>query len=536
MGTTTITPDDAFAAGVAYGAERSIGGILNSTLANPAEWFLDAIGGKKSSAGVRVNYKTALTIAYNFAAQQIISGDVASLPFETKRREADDDLTLDRTHPVYWVMNGDANEAMSAYLFRETITHWALMVGNGLAYILRDSMGRPSQLIPACPGDLTAHRVDGRIVYHNREMDLTFDQDEIFHLRGLGDDVGGHSLLTIAKDSWGAILAQDRSTAQNWKNGNQPKVVLKHPAQLSKEQADELLERFEARHSEQGRPALAAGGLEIESFPVTNSDAQMVEAKKQAIIEVSAWYNLPPHKLGDSSRVGYNGLAQENQAYITQTLRRWLKRWETEAARKLLPSREYRTFATVLCHNPQPLTDTDTAAITKEVSEQKAAMLITTNEGRRRLGYPRIEGGDVLENPNTTSPRTGGGQTEDVPDTTAVEPSAAIVPTTSTPIPREPFVQLLTERLDRLATTMQGVAETKRKKQQPFDADWSASWAERTSGYVSTAIDATSTAFSTMSVSEIEQVVFDWSSAVTSGDVLVPSPADLAEQIIGAAK
>ena len=495
--------------------------LLASTLANPAEWLRNALGGTKSTSGVRVNYRSALTIAYVYAAQQIISGDVASLPFDFKRREADDDLILDREHPGYWLLNGDSNDEMSAYLFRETLTHWALLFGNGMAYILRDAMGRPVQLIPACPGDLSIHIEGGKRLYHNSLLDETFDQSAILHIRGLGDELGGHPLLQLAKNSFGLSLIMDKHGSEAWKNGAGPKVILKHAKTLNAEQANELLERFEARHSEPGKPALAAGGLDIEVVPSTNSDAQWNESRRQIITEVAAWYNLPPHKLGDNTRVGYNGVTAENQAYITQTLRRWLKRWETEVARKLLVDRDYRSMSVVVSHDPKPLTDTDTAAITDEVVKQIMSELITPNEGRRRLGYPLIEGGDVRQNPNTSSPE----DPEDDDDEQEEEPEAMVN--------RAPFVNMFEDRLKHLKAAMTSQAESKRKKDQTFDAEWTTTWTSRVESYIQPQLLATATVFETASMDTVTATVSDWCIAASHGEVLVPSPAELANQIVG---
>ena len=494
--------------------------LLASTLSKPAEWLIQALGGTKSNAGIKVGYKDALTIAYAFAAQQIISGDVASLPLETKRREADDDLVLDRKHPVYWVLNGDSNDEMSAYLFRETMTHWALVFGNAMAYIARDSSRNVSALIPACPGELTIERKDGVRLYHNHRLGRTFGQDDILHVRGLGDELGGHSLLTLARNSFGLSLAQDKHGSQAWKNGAGPRVILKHPSKnMSKEEADELIDTFEARHREAGRAALAAGGLEIEVVPASNSDAQWIESRRQIIVEVAAWYNLPPHKLGDTSRVGYNGVAAENQSYITQCLRRWLRRWETEVSRKLLTPREYRTFATIVKHDPAPLTETDSAAVTADVVNQRTAELITVNEGRKRLGYPRIEDGDVRQNPNTSSGT-------DAPPPESEE-------TVTATVDRAPFVAMLTDTLGIVATALGEQAGRRITKGQPLGDEWRATWTARVNDKLGPEVDAASAVFATMPMATVTAHIGEWCTAAAHGGVLVPSPAELAKEIVG---
>ena len=229
--------DDAFAAGVSYGMERTLAPMMASTLRNPEQWLLDAFGGSKSTSGVRVTYESALRVAYVYAAQQIISADVARLPVEFKSIEDDGDEIADRSHYCNFIMNGDANNDMSAYEFRETLTHWALLFGNGLAYILRDAMGRATQLIPALPGDVWVERINGKRVYHVSANEsgiepFTLNQRDVLHIRGLGDDLWGHSLLKLARDSFGLSISQDKHGSEHWKNGGRPNIVLKHPSML----------------------------------------------------------------------------------------------------------------------------------------------------------------------------------------------------------------------------------------------------------------------------------------------------------------
>ena len=334
-------------------------------------------------------------------------------------------------------------------------------------------------------------------------------------------------MIQLAKNSFGLSLAQDKHGAEMWKNGAGPRVILKHPKQLNAEQATQLLERFEQRHSEPGKPALAAGGLEIEVVPSSNTDAQWIESRQQVITEVAAWYNLPPHKLGDSTRVGYNGVAAENQSYITQCLRRWLRRWESEVGRKLIAPRDYRTMRVVVCHDPKPLTDTDTQAITDEVVKQVGSKLITFNEGRQRLGYPRIDGGDERENPNTSSPNSEPVETDS--DESSDEPSARVPD-------RAPFVAMVGDRLEHLTATMNSIAETKRKKSQPFDEEWTTTYTQRAETYIGPQVAAAAEVFDVMPMQTITAHIADWSVSTAHGEVLIPSPAELAEQIVGAAK
>lgn len=496
--------------------------LYNATLRNPG-WLLDVLGGSESTSGERVNYRTALTIAFMWRAQNIVSADVAGLPFEPKRREPDNDWKVDESHPAWFLLNGDSYEDLASYTMRETLTHWALLLGNGMAYILRDSRGRAAELIPAVPGELTWEKRDGRLRYINHTLSQEFEPRQIFHLRGLGDDMGGLNVLALARNSLGLALAEEKHGAQHFKNGGRPSVILRTDRELDGDQARELAEHFMAWHDEAGKPAVASGKLEVHLVPANNRDSQWVEARQQAALDVAGWTGVPPFRLtGDQPP--YNGAIEAAEAYLWGTLGHWLNRWEAEANRKLLTRREYRSNSVRCIHDPSKITRMNRAAKVDEVCKLVEAMLITDTEGRAELGFAREDDGGERRNPNTTSgsPSEAGGDNDD--STASLAPADAV--------PRRPFVDLMAKQLGVMASTMSDQAQRMRSKDASFEG-WSDSWESRTSQFLAEPISAASTVFSTMSLESVGAVVRDWAVSAADGGVLMPSPDELAEQIVG---
>jgi hypothetical protein len=70
-------------------------------------------------------------------------------------------------------------------------------------------------------------------------------------------------------------------------------------------------------------------------------DAQFLETRKFQVTEIARWFTIPPHKLGDLERATFSNIEQENIAYVSNCLRRWLVRVEMEYNRKLIPALEY---------------------------------------------------------------------------------------------------------------------------------------------------------------------------------------------------
>lgn len=386
-------------------------GVYNSTAREPEDWFIEVVaGGEKSEAGIRVNAKKAMTFAPWFQGISTIAGDVARVALDVFERKADDDRKKRRDHPAWWLLNWRANRYMSALTVRETIMGHALSWGNGYAAIIwRGST--PEELIPIMPDEMWPEKTtDGRVVYVHRQSDgseKVYAADDILHIKGFGwSGLEGYSVFALARNSLGLGLAAERHGSRHFQNDARPSIILRTPRDLDKPDADRLLDQWEERHrANPNRPALATNNLEIAPFSISNEDSQFIESRKFQRDDVASWLCLPPHKLGSDSRLSYNSVEAEERAYVSQTLMRWMKRWEAECAIKLLSVREQKAFW-YFEHNTGALIQGDFATQANVATKLRVGKIITQNEARKIFNYNAVEGGDDFENPNTTADKT----------------------------------------------------------------------------------------------------------------------------------
>ena len=383
--------------------------VKNIITSNNFDSFFETVD-NRNNAGVSVTPNSAMTYSSVFEAVQIISGDVARIDLDIYEPN-DEDRVKRRRHPAYRLLNRKANSYTSGYAFRETLQAHALLWGNGYAEIVHDEVGRPKELLILDPSRVTPEVIDGELIYRvyssiDRKESKILPAYKVFHVRGLGfNGIQGFSVVTLARDSWGLGMAAERHGARHFKQGARPNVVLKHPAHLDQDQAEELVEAFQSKHSGAdgvGRPALAAGGLEIVPLSMSNTDSQWLESREFQRIEVASWFALPPHKLGDSSRMAYNSIEAEERAYASQTLMRWFERWESEVDMKLLTDRQFGAdwFSE---HAVEKLVQGDSETQVDTVVKLRNAMVITQNEARHKLNYASVEDGDTFLNPSTYS-------------------------------------------------------------------------------------------------------------------------------------
>lgn len=379
--------------------------IVNSTYRNPADWFVEFMTGGKSDSGVVVNKKTALSYAPVWQANATIAGDLASMPLDEFSRNGNS-----RTKEYgqsYWLLNEQPNQYMTGNILRETLQSHANMHGNGYAAIERDRGGRPLRLVPMMPDETEPVCSDGQLFYVNRSLgeEITLNASDVFHIKGLGDDgIKGFSVIDLARNSWGLGLAQEKHGNRHFKNGAKPTVVLKHPSTLTKEQADDLLEKWNEKHGgvDGESTALAAGGLEVQLVPISNENAQWLDSRRFSRVEVASWFNLPPHKLGDDSRISYNSLEAEERAYVNMTLHRWIVKWEKECDAKLLRESDRRNRTRYHKFNTKELLRGDTASRFAAYEVGIRSRILSPNEARAAEEMEPYEGGDSYENPNTT--------------------------------------------------------------------------------------------------------------------------------------
>ena len=426
MASTTYTPeqlDEAYALGV-----------RNATLRNPLqEWLAD--WANVNDGAVAVSYNSALTYSSVYGAVSQIAGDIAGLPFHVHRVNDDGDKEIARNHPAEYLLNDTPNELMDALTLRETMQSHALLYGNGYCAIEFDGAERPARLIPLLP-DRTLPKVDenGRLFYENRSEDgevVQIAARDVIHIKALGwNGLAGHSVFSLARNSWSLGMAAEKHGTTSFKNGARPSLVLETESRLTEDEAETLLSRWEARHGgseNQNRPAVLSSGLKVHPFSMSNEDAQWLESRKFQRIEVAAWFAMPPHKLGDDSRLSYNSIEAENRAYLNQTLRRWLKKWESECGRKLLADRQRRNGSLIMRHDTEDLISADIETQVDVLVKLRSAEIVNRNEARRKLGWTGTgPEGDEYRNPNTSSGPSDKPPPEEPPAAETSEAAAAV--------------------------------------------------------------------------------------------------------------
>ncbi len=317
---------------------------LSTTAANPADWFIDFLGGGMSSSGIRVNANSALHLAPYFAALRCISEDVAKVPLLLYRRKQPRGKKRLTKDPRFKLLHDQPNAHMSSMTWRETLMSHALGWGNGYSEIIFNSLGQvvalelllPHQVVPGW--DRNRSRLRYRVTENSAQR---FIPDfRMFHLHGLGfDGITGYSIAHLARDTIGLGLAQERSGSKLFENAVQSAGVLEHPGKLSPEAMRNLRESWERTYGgvdNSGKTVILEEGMKFSSRTIPFKDAQWIEGRGFSVQDIARFFRIPPHMIAELSKSSFSNIQEQSLEYVTHTLMAWFVRFEQECKRKLL--------------------------------------------------------------------------------------------------------------------------------------------------------------------------------------------------------
>lgn len=429
----------------------------------------------KADTGENITPEKALMYGPLWHAVQLISGDVSRLPLRVYKRRPDlgeDARERDRGHPLSRVLGVAANSETESVKFWGRFMAHALMWGNAYAYIVRDGMGRPAELINLLPDRTTCERVNGQMLYvteidsdESPRLQALLPQD-VLHIEGLAvGSLGGMTVFRMARNAIGLGLAQEKFAAKFFRHGGRVGGILELPITMGKPARDKVEEGFRKSYEGADNPfktIVLRDNAKFHEAQQSPKESQMVEATDAQTRQIAHWFNLMPSKLGLSDSVSYNSKAEDNQAYLDTTLSIWLTRIAAACNFRLLSEEEQETH--FVEHTTSGLLRMNLLAQAQAFQILVAARVMNPNECRAQLNMLPYEGGEEFVNPNTMTsgtPDAEGGEEDDSEPEETEEPDEE--PNDAQPARSNEYLRTLFEITAR--------ARDKAKRPQAF-IDW----------------------------------------------------------------
>jgi len=390
--------------------------------------------------GKTISPDNAMEAPTVYACVRLISQTLARMPWQVLRNSADG-ASNDVTHPVYQLLNGEANEDMTSFVFREAQISDCLLYGNSFAFINRNPAGTPIGLERLRPDLCYIMRDPANQPYYqywtgkadekaSEEIkQRKFRPYDILHVVGpSADGMLGEAAIHRMRDLIGMELELQEFTSRFFANNCRPAGVLSMPGRLSAEGANRLREAFARVHSGAqgaGKVAILEEGLKYDAISTNAKDSDLDSMKKFCRQQIAAAFNVPSHRVGDNDGVSYSSAEQANAVFVQSTLAGWAARLEQEINRKLIKRGDDVTtrisFDDLLRGDMSTRFSAYAVAVTNGI--------LTPNEIRAREGLPAVDGGESIRLPlNTSTPTAAASATPVLQDPAVTPPPSAVVP------------------------------------------------------------------------------------------------------------
>lgn len=312
-----------------------------------------ASGSSRTLAGVPITPDTAVTIAAVWACLRYLSQTVAVLPWHVMR-DGRNGAEIQNRHSVDWLLSRRPNPEWSSFQFRETLTHWALRWGNGLAEIEPDQLDRPFALWPIHPERVRYCRSEkdgissagdeipaGELYY---EVDngiapkTIIAAKRMFHVRGFGEGPVGVNVIEYAAQSLGWARAAQLFGASFFGNGMNPAGVVINKKPLKPEGLARQKAEFEAIYKgprNSHRTAFLDNDAEWKAIGFNAREAQLIDVHQHLVEEICRWFGVPPHKVMHLLRATFSNIEHQAIEVVVDSVSPWVKRFEDEADYKL---------------------------------------------------------------------------------------------------------------------------------------------------------------------------------------------------------
>ncbi len=304
-----------------------------SGTSSPEPWLLDLFGGVVTATGLRVTVKDALTVPGIAACIQVLSEDVAKVPFPLYRLDGGKTRSLALEHPLYSLIRSHPAPWLSSYDWRRAIVHNQLSRGNGYSRVHRDEAGRVVRLTLPQPGRVQQRWTsEGEPFFDvggmSGEYARGLSYQDMIHLayRGSNDHaenggIYGVSPIQQHPEAIALAIAAERFAAKFFANGARPSVVIETEQKLPNDAVAARIrasvERAFAGVDNAFKVAVLELGMKLKEISFSNAESQLMEVRKEQTLAFCSMYRMPPHKIGILDRATFSNIEQQSIDYWT---------------------------------------------------------------------------------------------------------------------------------------------------------------------------------------------------------------------------
>jgi HK97 family phage portal protein len=273
-------------------------------------------------AGTVINSETAFQVNAIFSAVSLISDLVSTLPVDAFTTQDGSRFPF-RPKPS-WVDQPDVDLPRQA--FYSSVVTSLLLDGNAFIRVFSNRKGEVVNLTVLNPTTVDIVRSGvGRLIFNVAGEDKPLTGDDIIYIPDLlrPGQIRGTSRVVALRESFGLALALERFASVFFGSGTTLSGVIEYPNNLTQEQADNLRNGFDQRHSGWSRSArtgVLSGGATFKPTQIDPQQSSLIESRHLAVEDVARAFNVPTHLLGLPGTMSYASVEENNRSFLTTTI------------------------------------------------------------------------------------------------------------------------------------------------------------------------------------------------------------------------
>lgn len=309
---------------------------------------------------------------------------------------------------INYLLQVQPNPMTSASSFFEGLVIQRLMLGNGIAYIERNSDGEEVAFWLAVSA--TYNSANGRYnIIYNSERGLVpvnnVDRRDIIHLPNTfrtPDGMWGVSTLKYACDTLSLIKTESRQALESAAKGGRVKLLIGEDTAGSLSPISRGL--FDPRqmkaYAQQinneiyTQDVVSLRGLDkVQQISMSAQEMQMVELLGLGVDDVARFWGTPRPLLMADTNSHYTTYQNATMEYLTRTVQPDIVETEQEFQRKVLGIEDFGSHRFHLCEQPLLRLDREAQAKVDEITLRTGK---TVNEIRQQYDLPAVDGGNIV--------------------------------------------------------------------------------------------------------------------------------------------
>lgn len=348
---------------------------------------------------------SALNSTTYFTCMQIRCNAIAKIPLKLKKYTQD--TTEDVNNSFSRLLNFRPNPFTTAHDFFWATEYQRLEYGNSY-WVKSMNLGKISGLYLLHSPNVTVYYDDACILDNSQSVFYTYSDpkkgiifyksDEIVHFKNfshdgiVGQPIKKYILDVIDSEKYGRNVIKTKS-----KDGLQNPVVVQYTGDLNKENQKLIKKRFDSLGgaSNAGKVIPIPQDFTVTQLETRLVDAQFFELQGLNTQQIANAFGVKSFQLNDMERSTYNNVAQQNNAFYSDTMQNVYTDYEQEIDYKLLFETE-RNLGYYTKFNVDVMLRSDIESRYTAYQTGIASGFLKISEVRKKEDLPFVEGTDKL--------------------------------------------------------------------------------------------------------------------------------------------